>query len=251
MATLIPFEREGRFGIAWLDGRAGEKSENGTGGTALYWADWEGAGFGPETLLDPRVCDCCKTAAASRASGPIVAYRDRADDERRDIGIVSESDGRWSAPRRVRDDGWKLTACPTNGPAIATLGPRAAVAWFTAASAAPSVWAALSADAGTSYQKPARLDGGHPLGRVDAVMLPDGSAAVVWLEKSGDRAEVRARRLPPDGAPGPGVNVATTGASRASGYPRICGEGDREVLVVWTDTTGSAPRVKGAQVTLP
>jgi hypothetical protein len=251
MATIVASEADGRFGIVWLDGRAGELSENGAGGTALYWADWNGTAFGPETLLDPRVCDCCKTSAASGPSGPIVAYRDRADDERRDIGIVRESEGRWSAPRLVHDDGWKLTACPTNGPAIGALGERAAVAWFTGASASPSVWAALSADAGGTLSAPARLDGGHPVGRVETAVLRDGSAAVVWLERAGDRAEVRARRLAPDGSAAPPVTLAITGASKAAGYPRIVGEGERDVLVVWTDTTGASPRVRGAEVTLP
>ena len=67
MATLLPGDLRDTFGICWLDGRAGEQSEYGEGGTSLYWADWSGDGFGPEVLLDPRVCDCCKTSAARRS----------------------------------------------------------------------------------------------------------------------------------------------------------------------------------------
>jgi hypothetical protein len=251
MASLVPARESGRFGIAWLDGRVGEESSYGEGGTALFWADWNGAAFDPEVVLDPRVCDCCKTAAAAAPDGPIVAYRDRGAAERRDIGIVRETGGRWSEPRTVHADGWALQACPTNGPAVAASGARAVVAWFTGAAKTPSVWAALSHDGGSTFSAPIRIDEGRAIGRVESALLPDGSAAVVWMERKGERAEVRVRRIAPGGESLAALTVARTGASRASGYPRVAAAGDRDVLVVWTDTTGPASRVSAAEVTLP
>src|SRR5262245_6190982 len=118
MAAVVPAATGGSFGMCWLDGRAGAPSEYGEGGTSLYWADWDGNKFGAETLLDPRVCDCCKTSGALLASGPAVAYRDRDDQDTRDISMVRKSSA-WSEPAPVSSDGWTLTACPTNGPAIA------------------------------------------------------------------------------------------------------------------------------------
>ncbi len=41
-----------------------------------------------EWELDNRVCDCCQTSTAITANGPIVVYRDRSDEEIRDISIV-------------------------------------------------------------------------------------------------------------------------------------------------------------------
>ncbi len=250
MATLLPARAGGGFGICWLDGRAGALSEYGEGGTALYWADWSGDAFGPEAPVDTRVCDCCKTSAAQGVAGPVIAYRDRDAANRRDIAIVRRDAVHWSEPRPVRVDGWTLAACPTNGPAIATQGARTAVAWFTGANATPSVWAALSADGGTSLAAPVRIDGGAPVGRVEATMLADGSTAVVWLERKGARAEVRARRLAPDGGLAPPVVVAETSPSRASGYPAITPENARDVLIAWTET-GTPGRVRAAVVTLP
>lgn len=250
MATLVPADADGAFGMCWLDGRAGAVSEYGEGGTSLYWADWSGDGFGPEILLDARVCDCCKTSAAPGPKGPVVAYRDRSDSELRDIALVRRDDAAWSAPQPVRADGWSLTACPTNGPSIATHGERAAVAWFTGANAAPSVWTATSADGGKTLGAPLRVDGGAPVGRVEATMLPDASAAVVWLERKGGNAEVRVRRVAPNGALSEPVVVGTTSPARASGYPSITAEGGRDVLVAWTET-GPPGRVRAALVTLP
>lgn len=251
MATIVPRPDRDRFDIVWLDARAGEESEYGQGGTALYAASFSGSSFGAESVLDPRVCDCCKTAAAPGPAGPIVAYRGRGPSEERDIDVVSEVDGRWTAPRRVGDDGWTITACPTNGPAIAARGTRVVVAWYTAAKASPSVRAAFSDDAGMSFSDTIRVDDSHPLGRVDADLFPDGSAAVVWLEREGDGATLQARRIAPRGAAGVPMTIARTGAARTSGYPRVAAVGDRAAIVVWTDTTGKASRVRGMEVNIP
>ncbi|HEX4824803.1 MAG TPA: sialidase family protein [Candidatus Polarisedimenticolaceae bacterium] len=250
LASLIPLAQAGRFGMAWLDGRAGELASYGEGGTALYWAQWDGQAFGPETVLDPRVCDCCKTAGAATASGPVVAYRDRDADERRDTSVVRQREGRWQPPDTVHADGWRLTACPTNGPAVAAQGDRTVVAWFTGAGAGPSVWAVRSTDGAGTFSPPVRLDAGTPGGRVDAALLPDGSPVVAWLEKKGDRGEVTVRRIGADGTLAAPVVVGTTSAARSSGYPRIAATGAREVLAAWTET-GSPAKLRAALVTLP
>jgi hypothetical protein len=250
MATIVPGETPNTFGICWLDGRSGEQSDYGEGGTSLYWADWSGGGFGPEVLLDPRVCDCCKTSAARGPLGPVVAFRDRSEAERRDISFVRRDGTSWSEPQQVHVDGWSLTACPTNGPSIAILGDRATLAWFTAAAATPSAWIARSVDAGKTFGAPVRIDGGAPVGRVEATILADGSTAVVWLERQGKEAQVRVRRVAPDGALSPSVAVGTTSPARASGYPTIAAGGSKDVLVVWTET-GSPGRLRASVVPLP
>jgi hypothetical protein len=150
----------------------------------------------------------------------------------------------------VHGDGWTVSACPTNGPAVVADGDRAAIAWFTGANGSPSVWVALSRDGGKSLGAPVRLDEGSPLGRVDAAMLPDGSTAVVWLERKGQDAEVRVRRVTPGGEPQPSVAIATTSPSRASGYPSLVAEGAKDVLVAWTET-GSRRRVRATVATPP
>jgi hypothetical protein len=249
MATILPGDGDA-FGICWLDGRSGALSDYGEGGTALYWADWSGDGFGSEVLLDPRVCDCCKTSAARGPLGPIVAYRDRVEPEERDISIVRRDGTTWSAPEAVHGDGWSLSACPTNGPSIATQDNRTAVAWFTAAAATPSAWVALSSDGGKTLGSPVRIDGGAPVGRVEATMLADGSTAVVWLERKGKDAEIRVRRVAANGDLRPHVVVGTTSPARASGYPSIAREGTKDVLVAWTET-GATSHVRAAVVTPP
>ena len=249
MATILPTGTRDAFGICWLDGRSGALSEYGFGGTALYWADWAGEGFSPEVLLDDRVCDCCKTSAALGPRGPLVAYRDRREGERRDLAVVRRDGAGWSAPKLVRGEGWSISACPTNGPSIAARGDRAAVTWFTAADVKPSVWVAPSTDGGATFGTAVRIDGGSPVGRVEATMLADGSTAVVWLERNGKDAEIRVRRVGPEGGLSAPVTVARTSPARASGYPTLTATGDRQVLVAWIET-GPPSRIRAAAVKL-
>lgn len=249
MASLLPFGDEGEFGISWLDGRAGARSDYGEGGTSLYWAEWSGSGFGAERLLDDRVCDCCQTSSAQGPAGPLVAYRDRTASDMRDISVLRREGAVWSTPLPVHADGWMLTACPTNGPSITARGERAAVTWFTGANGKPAVWTAFSSDGGKTIGDPVRVDAGDPIGRVESVMLGDGSTAVSWLERKGKLAEVRVRRIAPDGKPAHPVIVARTSPMR-SGYPSIVEEGDKTVLLAWTET-GTPDRVHAARIDLP
>lgn len=236
---------------AWLDGRAGDESEYGGGGTRLYWARWDGAGFEPEELVDDRVCDCCKTAVARTASGWLIAYRDRSDRDLRDIGIAVRRGAVWSSPRPLARDGWRLSACPTNGPAAAAAGDTAVVAWFTGAEGRPRVLAAFSRNGGADFGPPILLSRTAVLGRVDAALYPDGSAAVVWLENRGSgAAAVVARRVAPGGRAGPPVELAVTAAGHASGFPRALVRSADEILITWTETK-PRPRVRLTAARLP
>jgi thiol-disulfide isomerase/thioredoxin len=247
----------------WLDGRAyAEAASLGAGGgkTALRAAVLEGDRFGAETVLDPRVCDCCQTSAASTPHGIFVAYRDRSEAEVRDISYVRFVGGRWTEPRTLHADGWEISACPVNGPAVAARGDRLAVAWFTAAKpgaagaagSAPTsggrVMLALSPDGGESFAAPLRIDAGNPVGRVDVEWLDDGTAVVVWNEHGeGETAQVQARAIGVDGALEPALTVARILGGRGSGFPRLAPYQDG-VAVAWTDP-GDRPRVRLARLT--
>ena len=173
--------------------------------------------FGAEQLLDPRVCDCCQTGVARTLEGIIVAYRDRSDGEVRDISSVRFDRGLWLPPANVYPDGWKINGCPVNGPSVAASGTNAlAVAWFSDRNDSSQVKVALSSDGGVSYNRVVRVDGGDPIGRVAAEKLPDDSFAVAWVEKVGAGAELRVRRILPDGTMDAPVTAANTKINRES-----------------------------------
>ena len=234
--AMLPWH-EGRLLAAWLDGRNTGGGHDGHGGGAMTLRT---ATLGPdgaladEVELDGRICDCCQTSAARTANGAVVAYRDRSDQEIRDIAVVRLDESGWSAPRVVHEDGWEIAGCPVNGPAVAADGARVAVAWFTAADDTPRVRLALSTDEGRTFGPAITIDDGEPIGRVDVAMLPDGGVLVSWVEKTADGAAIRVRRIHPDGTREASATVAPTSPKRASGFPQLTRRGT-DLYIAWTN----------------
>ncbi|HEX5731860.1 MAG TPA: sialidase family protein [Blastocatellia bacterium] len=249
--TLVPMA-DGRVGAVWLDGRnmkeGGHDGHDSHGGDmTLRFATIDARGrISEEALLDARVCECCQTSAAMTQEGVVAVYRDCSDKQIRDISIVRLHKGRWTEPRTLHADNWKIEGCPVNGPSVAASSRQVAVAWFTAANDSPRVNLAFSTDAGANFGNAIRVDDGSPLGRVEVVLLGDGAALVTWLERTEKGAEIRARRIRADGSRDEAIIVAESAAARASGFPQVVSSGD-ELFFAWTEA-GASPRVRVASM---
>lgn len=251
---LFPWP-DGRAGIAWLDGRkyAGAAAHDHAPDreTALHFAALAPDGtLNDETALDPRTCDCCQTTAALTPGGLVVAYRDRSADEVRDISVVRFDSGRWSAPRLVHADGWRLDGCPVNGPAVAAEGRRVVIAWFTLAQDRPRVLVAFSEDAGATFGAPVDAGEADPLGRVSVAPGGDGSALVGWMAGSAQHARLRVRRVAADGTLGDALTLADSLTGRGAGFPQMARLGD-DVVLTWTAPgDDDRPRLRAALLRL-
>ncbi|HEX6623880.1 MAG TPA: sialidase family protein [Pyrinomonadaceae bacterium] len=249
--SLIPLA-DGRLGAVWVDGRATKDFKEGDEekgplpvSMELRYAAIDAEGrLSDEAVLDERICECCQTSAALTSEGPIAAYCDRSEREVRDIHFVRQQPGGWSGPRPVHADNWEINGCPVNGPSIAAEGRRVALAWFTGEGDSPRVQVAFSGDAGATFGGPTRVDDGEALGRVDVVMLADGSALVCWMAGGPEGGANKVRRVAPDGTLGPVAIVARSDVSRSSGYPRMARLGDT-VHFAWTQF-GKPSRVRTA-----
>jgi hypothetical protein len=229
----------------WLDGRKSEMPDSAREMMLATTTIAPNGALGAERMLDTRICDCCQTAMALAAAGPIVVYRDRSPDEIRDISIVRLAEGAWTAPRPVHRDAWKIEACPVNGPAVSARGNVVAVAWFTAARDTARVNVAFSRDGGATFGEPIRMDDGTPAGRVDVALLDDERAAVTWLERVGDGAAVMLRDVSATGARGAATTIAQSSAARASGFPRMA-LANGSLIFAWTQP-GEPSRVRVAR----
>lgn len=206
-------------------------------------------------VVDPDVCTCCQTTL-TRLGGDrvLLAYRGHAPGEIRDTLYSIFQQTTWSRPRALHADGWKIAACPVNGPAADARGESVAIAWFTGADGQPRVQVKQSRDGGIAFGPALRIDLGKPLGRLDLVKLADDSALVAWLEAAAadNAAGLYVRRVFPDGTLSAPLLVASTGATRASGFPRLATRMDSanlDVVVSWTDApAGTARRVQTAIV---
>jgi len=239
---------EGRLGAIWLDGRnmkeTDEHAPAAESMTLRYAAIDADGKVSDEAQLDERVCECCQTSAAVTNQGPIAVYRDRSPTEVRDIYIVRQVNGSWTTPQPVIADNWQINGCPVNGPAVAADGTRVAVAWFSSVAETPRVKIAFSQDAGATFDQPIQVDDGENVGRVDTLLLPDGSALVCWLSGNAQGGAIKVRRVRADGSVGQPAVIAQTDISRSSGFPRMARVGD-QVHFAWTEF-GKPARVRTA-----
>ena len=249
----------GGLGIVWLDGRNSEfKDEDPASGTmtmrfASFDANWKQTA---DLEIDHRVCECCQTTAVTTADGVLTAFRDRDDQEVRDIAVSRFEGGRWTAPAIVNKDNWRIDACPVNGPSMSARGRNVAVAWFTVKDDQGLANVAFSSDAGRTWGAPIRVDDRGSLGRVDVELLDDGSALVSWVEYAEGASDFKVRRVEPSGTRSAAIGVAAVSGGRASGFPRMARNGN-ELILAWSgsatpegDAAGSL-QVFTAAATLP
>ncbi len=232
--SIVPY-KDGFF-TAWLDGRrtATESGEGGHGhhgemtlrGAMLNMNgnkinEWE---------LDGRICDCCQTSVAITNDGPVVVYRDRSEDEIRDMSIVRYINGQWSAPKTIHGDNWQIKGCPVNGPSISAIGNNMAVAWFSMQDKKGEVKVMFSKDGGETFVKPIRVDEGNSIGRVDVVMIDSTSAFVSWMEGG----QIKAVKVEANGKKENPILIGSSSDKRSSGFPQMTKSGNH-LIFAWTD----------------
>ena len=235
--TLLPYEDN--FFITWLDGRntamegmeAMDHHEGHHGNMSLRAAIIDSKGNKlKEWELDNKTCDCCQTTAAITTNGPVVIYRDRSDEEIRDMSIVRLIDDQWTASKAIHNDNWKIAGCPVNGPRVAAEGNNLVAAWFSAANDTAHVNVIFSPDGGATFGKPIRIDEGGAIGRVDIAMIDDKSAMVSWMEGT----MIKVAKVHLNGTIEPSVTIATSSESRSSGFPQMTKYGN-QLIFAWTD----------------
>lgn len=222
--------------ITWLDGRNTLDPQHSSGhhhhhgqmtlrsavldSNGLKLEEWE---------LDDRVCDCCQTGTIVGENGPLVVFRDRSENEIRDIGLVRWMDGEWTQTQPVYMDLWEIAACPVNGPRISSYQNAIGIAWFTASKGQPAVKIAFSKDHGKTFENPIRTDEGNPIGRVGIEMLNKENAFVIWMEDK----RIMGRVIGILGKLGPVITLTETSEDRSSGFPQMQRLSDK-LWFAWT-----------------
>ncbi len=235
---------QGEVMAAWLDGR------NTKSGSHEVNQDHGHGHGGPMTLrsaligqngevrqsreLDNRVCDCCQTSIAGIEDGFIVVYRDRSDDEVRDIYGTRWIKGEWSDPEPVHQDNWQIGGCPVNGPVVTSMDTSVAVAWFAMVQNSPEVKLSFSDDNGQTFSDPFILSSQSPIGRVDVELINTDLAAVTWIDQKEDGAIIVLQFVDRFGAVKDSTVVAEVQSGRQSGFPRMAKMPENRLLITWT-----------------
>lgn len=213
--------------VLWLDGRnsmAGADHENhgSEGPMSLRAAQ---IGIHGRVLegqeIDPRTCSCCQTDAVRIGDRTLLVYRDRSATEIRDIALVERAGSDpWSTPQIVHNDGWQISACPVNGPAITANGKTALIVWPTLAKAPLAVHYRLRT--GTQFGPRFTLEQGEAvLGRVDASAADDGGFAISWIGAGKAGTAIKLAEIDSDGSLRRIREIAALAAGRDVGFPRI------------------------------
>lgn len=224
----------GGFVIAWLDGRATAQAKPMQLRARRVLAD---GNFGPELLVDARVCDCCSTTVSAESGGRFrLAYRDRSDEEVRDLGLARIALGPKGTLTQVAEsesspaDGWVMPGCPVNGPASASWQGEAAVVWFTA-HPDPRI-RLVRGEANTIVRSERGV-----MGRVSCAVVGE-QLAVSWLETRRGRKSwwLQWFRLD-EGQPRPATAarpIADVLGTRADGFLRLAPTA-QGVLALWIE----------------
>lgn len=224
-ASMIPWNKNTLLAV-WLDGRqaAGRSDEN------YYNIDYamtlraalitKNGTIKEVFLIDDSVCDCCPTSLVKTESGALVAYRNRTDEEIRDIYASHFKGKSWSEPHAVHKDGWKIGACPVNGPKLAAQDSMVAISWHTGAKEGYVAQYAYSTDNGTTFSEPITLNDGTSLGRVNAAIY-NGISYLSWMEKEDNETRLKVAAFDQDTRADSSRTVATIDESRKTGFPQM------------------------------
>ncbi len=256
--SMVPYN-DSSFMSIWLDGRntGGHGHDSHSEGSLTSAMTLRSAIIDQNLevesshLIDSSVCDCCGTAAVKTNDGYLVAYRNRTENEIRDIYTARFKNGSWENPELVHNDGWNIAACPVNGPAIASSGDMVALAWYTAANDSSKVKIAVSEDNGYTFSSPVTVSGENSLGRVDIEILENKMIAVSWMDRNNENrsmANFEIKLFDENLTPKSAHTVASIASSRRTGFPQLS-HYNGNLVTSWTslDESGS-PKVHTALI---
>ena len=251
------FADESDVGVVWLDGRnmlgghANEAAQHvhdkGTRGMALRSTKFTSMGsIGGDQEIDDLVCDCCQTDISETPNGPILVFRNRTENEHRDIYFSRMTNGQWSKSKPVAVDNWLIGGCPVNGPSVAANQNKTAVAWYTQAKGFGEVKVALSNNGSDDFDSPIDIDSGEDvLGQVGLAPIEEGGFVISWMSHiEGTSGELRLKYIDDSGvvfASEVSVEVSNT---NTAGLPQMVLT-DEDIVLAWT---GGSDLHKSVQV---
>ncbi len=218
---------KGEFWAAWLDGRRTEDRSDKeyfdlNKAMTLRAALIDSSGnVTNRSLIDDSVCDCCQTSLVMTAKGPFLAYRNRTGEEIRDIYFSRYENGTWSEAVPIFDDGWKIGACPVNGPKATAKDSLVAVSWYTGAGDKSTVKTAISTDYGKTFGEPIIINRGGTSGRVDVVITDQKTIFVSDISKHEDSYYLTAHRVDLKDRSVKAYRISEMSGSRRSGFPQM------------------------------
>lgn len=228
----LAIDGAGRVAVVWLDGRDRDaaREKGGTfAGSSVYFAlsADNGAYFSANRRLTEHTCECCRTALAWTAEGPVALWRNLYGTNTRDFALANLDAGKMD---RATDDEWKIDACPHHGGGLAEDGHGALhLVWFTQGKTRQGLF--YKRVTGGRELSPMPL--GDPAAQAGhAALAAAGSMVLIaWREFDG-RAYIAQAIHSTDGGTSWSAPRRLAGSDGAADYPLPLTDGER-ALVVW------------------
>ena len=247
--SIIPNNNKGFF-ITWLDGRntVEKKLDGHHKPMTIRFAEITNTGeVINESELDAAACDCCQTSIAMTNNGPIVVYRDRSENEVRDIYTIRNINGVWEEPSPLHNDGWIINGCPVNGPKVAVNSTNLAVAWFTVVNDNPLVNVSFSKNNGDSFGTPFKLNDHDAIGRVDVAFLNNEQVIVSYMEVDETGTYLKIKKISINGKVSKPITISKIDGGRNTGVPQL-EIINNDIFIVWTTTINGINQLKSIKL---
>jgi len=247
--SIIPNNNKGFF-ITWLDGRntVEKKLDGHHKPMTIRFAEITNTGeVINESELDAAACDCCQTSIAMTNNGPIVVYRDRSENEVRDIYTIRNINGVWEEPSPLHNDGWIINGCPVNGPKVAVNSKNLAIAWFTVVNDNPLVNVSFSKNNGDSFGTPFKLNDHDAIGRVDVAFLNNEQVIVSYMEVDETGTYLKIKKISINGKVSKPITISKIDGGRNTGVPQL-EIINNDIFIVWTTTVNGINQLKSIKL---
>jgi len=132
--------------------------------------------------VDTSSCSCCHTDMSRFGDQILMVYRDRTQDEIRDISLASLKNDQWKEQSIIENDGWKINGCPVNGPSITATESGYVIIWFSAANDIPAV--KIKSFSVLAEEQTKTLGDDKVSGRVDSAKVSESQVMMIWLSEN-------------------------------------------------------------------
>ena len=191
-----------------------------------------------DELIDNKVCDCCQTdIALTSDNSPITVYRDRSNNETRDIYYSYYKNSKWSNPLPVFNDNWIISGCPVNGPAISTFNSSSSLIWYTEIDGESKIKIAFTDDITKGFDDPILINANNPLGRVDIEMINENSSIISYMDYINDKAYLKLQKIDRYTDINKSIIIDEISNTRSSGFPKINIIDNDKTIISWTDSS--------------
>ena len=244
------YEHKNELGFIYLDGRKmANKATNDKSHSSMSLRSGSidsNSKLNNTQNIDGLVCECCQTDITVTDRGPIGVYRDRSEEEYRDIYITKLENESWTEGKPLHLDNWKINGCPVNGPVIAGNNNEITVAWYTRSGGKSNIKIAKSFDYGETFNEPLLIGTNETVGHISMTTDNKRNTWLLW-QKTAKKGlvELVLTKIEPDSNQIMHKIIEEAGKSPRFSFPQIARNGET-IILAYTTVINDSREARGS-----